>query len=112
MEWHVNPDWRPPHAVRPWRIPDTPARGKMIHYCESEAAVQTCLRCTRSDCSGDCADHKAALGKTRRPGTKKGIDPANVVKMKNRGLSAKIIAETLGISENGVRYWLKKMGAS
>lgn len=50
------------------------------------------------------------MGKTRRPGTKKGIDPASVIKMKNRGLSAKIIAETLGISENGVRYWLKKMG--
>ena len=111
MEWHINPDWRPPHAVRPWQIPGAHHRAS-THYCEPENAVQTCLRCTRSDCSGDCADHKAALGKTRRPGTKKGIDPASVIKLRNCGLSARIIGETLGVSENGVRYWLKKMGVS
>lgn len=106
MEWNVSPEWRTPHAVRPWAESKSDGSVEAIHYGDSPEAISACLSCTRTTCTGDCFNRVQA--------TEKGVLNSSETKSKRivelylSGLSMIKISSMMGISRTAVRYWLRK----
>lgn len=117
MEWHLNPEWRTPNGVRPWKNSPTDQRVR-LHYATSLDNPDICLGCKQTFCSGECSEYKTMIrweavskknvGKT--PDQKKPVDPKMVLLLRKRGLNLDEIGKQLGISKSGAGYWLDKLG--
>lgn len=97
------------HAVRPWSSTELEhSKEKEKFPGDNPATIRGCLNCTRERCPGDCAERKKTTRESPHCGKKKGIDPKQVFDLYARGMNLAQIGTELGISANGVKYWLKK----
>ena len=108
MEWHVNPEWRTPHAVKPWSESKSEYRAEPIHYGDVPEAISACLSCNRPTCNGDCFNRIQATAKTSTPTNKKGVDVKKIVRLYLSGLSTVEVAESIGVSRATIKYWIRK----
>lgn len=108
MEWYVSPEWRTPHAIKPWSESKSEFRAEPIHYVDSPEVIAGCLDCTSLDCEGDCLSRMEAAGFCET--AQKGVDPQKVIELYRTGISMQSVAKELHISRSTVKYWLEKMG--
>lgn len=108
MEWYVSPEWRTPHAIKPWSESKSEFRAEPIHYGDCPEAITACLTYTRPSCGGDCFRRMEATGPSEA--VKKRVDPKKVIELYRTGISLQSVAKELHISRSTVKYWLEKMG--
>ena len=108
MEWHVNPDWKPPHAVKPWNSLDsTHKRTKEIFPGDSAEAIRVCLNCKRTNCPGDCDARLSACLEEYSARAKRQVNVQRIVELYLAGNTMYSIARELSMSRELVRYWIK-----
>lgn len=91
---------------------NAPLREDLLHFCDNQAQIQTCLSCTVPKCTYGTCPLVKSLGRTHKGRPRISEETRNrAVALRGEGLTYKAIAQALGIGETTAFQIAKEAGA-